>query len=33
MGKLMPALIERAAGRADGKRLSAAARDELTKLS
>jgi uncharacterized protein YqeY len=33
MGKLMPVLIERAAGRADGKRLSAAARDELTKLS
>jgi uncharacterized protein len=33
MGKLMPVLIERAGGRADGKRLSAAARDELSKLS
>lgn len=33
MGKLMPVLIERAAGRADGRRLSAAARDELRKLS
>jgi uncharacterized protein YqeY len=33
MGKLMPVLIERAAGRADGKRLSDAAREELSKLS
>jgi uncharacterized protein len=33
MGKLMPVLIERAGDRADGKRLSAAARDELSKLS
>ena len=29
MGKVMPVLIERAAGRADGRRLSAAARDAL----
>ena len=29
MGKVMPALIERAAGRADGRRLSAAARQAL----
>ena len=29
MGKVMPALIERAAGRADGRRLSAAAREAL----
>jgi uncharacterized protein len=31
MSKLMPVLIERAAGRADGRRLSAAAKDELSK--
>jgi hypothetical protein len=33
MGKLMPALFERAGGRADGRRLSAAAKEELAKLS
>ena len=33
MGKVMPVAIERAAGRADGRRLSAAVREELTKLS
>jgi uncharacterized protein YqeY len=33
IGKLMPALIERAGGRADGRRLSAAAKDVLSKLS
>jgi uncharacterized protein YqeY len=33
IGKLMPALIERAGGRADGRRLSAAAKDELSELS
>ena len=30
MGKVMPALIQRAAGRADGRRLSAAARQALS---
>ena len=30
MGKVMPVLIERAAGRADGRRLSAAARSALS---
>jgi len=29
MGKVMPVLVERAAGRADGRRLSAAAREAL----
>jgi len=33
MGKVMPVVIERAAGRADGRRLSGAVRDELAKLS
>ncbi len=33
MGKLMSVLMERAAGRADGRRLSAAAREELSKSS
>jgi len=33
MGKVMPALIERAAGRADGRRLSAAAREALAAAS
>jgi uncharacterized protein YqeY len=33
LGRLMPVLIERAAGRADGKRLSAAARAALTQAS
>jgi uncharacterized protein YqeY len=33
MGKVMPVAIERAAGRADGRRLSTAVREELAKLS
>jgi uncharacterized protein len=33
MGKVMPVIIERAAGRADGRRLSVAVREELAKLS
>lgn len=33
MGKVMPLLIERAGGRADGRRLSAAARAALSALS
>ena len=31
MGKVMPLLLERAGGRADGRRLSAAAREALTR--
>jgi uncharacterized protein YqeY len=33
MGKVMPIVIERAAGRADGRRLSTAVREELARLS
>jgi uncharacterized protein YqeY len=33
MGKVMPLAIERVAGRADGRRLSTAVREELAKLS